>query len=371
MKWAFLIVIIVAIVSYYFFKGSKKSAYVHSALNFYNEGKFDDAYREFSKELEIHPNSPTVLSNRGQIALQLGNVKQALSDFDRSIQLDKTYPQTFYNRGNLHMKTQSLELADSDFSRAIELDPSLYQAYVNRGSVLMLREIPERAIEDFTFVIENRERVDSDILLDALYNRANIYWQQRRFKDAINDFTVCLEISPTMHYVLNNRSNCYMNLKDFPSALKDIEDAILIGKELHVLYSTRGTIKSKMDQSQAAIADFDKSISIHPSSSAYMYRGMEYAKLGNTAQSEKDINESIRLAPNNYESYFNRGTLYFEMGNKNVDYYQKAIDDFTTAIEYSPAFSKAYEMRAKVYTKVGMKTKAEQDEKLAKKLDTL
>lgn len=53
--------------------------------------------------------------------------------------------------------------------------------------------------------------------------------------------------------------------------------------------------------------------------------------------------------------YYNRGRAYFKMGN-----YQKAIGDYTMAIEISPK-SKYYSDRAVTYEKIGENEKAALD----------
>ncbi len=62
----------------------------------------------------------------------------------------------------------------------------------------------------------------------------------------------------------------------------------------------------------------------------------------------QDFSEAIRLNPKKSSYYLNRGLVYFSIENNN-----KAIDDFTKAIELDPEFANAYQSRAETLKRIG------------------
>jgi tetratricopeptide (TPR) repeat protein len=62
--------------------------------------------------------------------------------------------------------------------------------------------------------------------------------------------------------------------------------------------------------------------------------------MGNLRQSIASLTEGIRLAPQNPDGYFNRGTSYFQLGD-----FARAIDDFSDVIRLSPRDEAAYYWR--------------------------
>jgi Flp pilus assembly protein TadD len=64
----------------------------------------------------------------------------------------------------------------------------------------------------------------------------------------------------------------------------------------------------------------------------------------------------IRLDPNSAIDYCNRGAAYGRKGN-----HEKAISDFTEAIQLDPTYALAYYNRGAAYLRTGNRAKADAD----------
>ena len=74
----------------------------------------------------------------------------------------------------------------------------------------------------------------------------------------------------------------------------------------------------------------------------------------------------MELDPKYEYAYNNRGNTYDSMGD-----YEKAIEDYTQAIQINPGEALYYQNRAKTYRKLGDAEKAEADEQKAKEIKEL
>ena len=86
--------------------------------------------------------------------------------------------------------------------------------------------------------------------------------------------------------------------------------------------------------------------------------GNDFTQLGQYQQ-QKEIqyyNKAIRLKPDHYQNYFNRGIAFSKIGQ-----YQKAINDYNQAIQIKPDYVESYIHRGNIYGQHGQYKLAIQD----------
>jgi tetratricopeptide (TPR) repeat protein len=91
---------------------------------------------------------------------------------------------------------------------------------------------------------------------------------------------------------------------------------------------------------------------------AYTNRGSVYANRGDYKRSIDDCDQAIKLWPEDYTAYRNRGVSYASMEKPNFDH---AIADFTKAIQLKPDYARAYMDRGYVYRGLGQTDRAQAD----------
>ena len=74
--------------------------------------------------------------------------------------------------------------------------------------------------------------------------------------------------------------------------------------------------------------------------SAYIDRGIAYAKKGEFNKAVPDFNKAIEIDPNSAPAYNNRGLAY-----RRKDELKKALSDYTKAIQIDPRYAEAYNNR--------------------------
>jgi len=83
---------------------------------------------------------------------------------------------------------------------------------------------------------------------------------------------------------------------------------------------------------------------------SYMGSVLAHIMTDNYDAAINDLNEIIRLDPNNDSAYAVRGEAYQKKGQFN-----EAISDFTEAIRLDPDYDWAYGVRGQVYKQLGQK----------------
>ncbi len=158
--------------------------------------------------------------------------------------------------------------------------------------------------------------------------------------------------------------------REFRPAIRHFNDAINLRHEdghpdNPSDYYHRGEAQFYLEEYDAAIDDCDQAISLNRDySAAYELRGRAYDAKGIPEQAEADFQKAWELynevggAIPNFDRYPERPTDHFGLGLahlKNADYgepgfYQKAIENFSRAIELDPGFADAYKRRADAYS---------------------
>ncbi len=89
---------------------------------------------------------------------------------------------------------------------------------------------------------------------------------------------------------------------------------------------------------------------------AYNNRGNAYKFLGAYEKAIEDFNKAIEYSPGLELPYFNRGSVYENLGQ-----FDKAIADFTTALNIQPNFVMGYVDRGAIYVRIGEYDRAYND----------
>ena len=154
------------------------------ALDLSSSGKFDLALKEWNNYIDLFPDDPAALSNRGNVKLVIGDLDGSIEDQDLAIQIDPN-----------------------------EVDP-----YINRGIAEEALGLWLKAKKDYMFVISK----DSDNF-SALYNLANVEgslsnWEGARdlfdqAAEANTGFAMARSSLALADYQLGNISESEMQLK--------------------------------------------------------------------------------------------------------------------------------------------------------------
>jgi len=110
------------------------------ALNAYgialaDQGKPDEASRQFQRVLAADPNNAPALQNLGIVALRRDDVKSARAYLDRALALNPRLPLALNTLGVVYARQQDLPRAVEAWNAAVKIDARQYDALLNIGIV--------------------------------------------------------------------------------------------------------------------------------------------------------------------------------------------------------------------------------------------
>lgn len=132
------------------------------------EEDYNEAFRLYSKAIEVLPNDPDVYSARGVVLFHLNRKEEALKDMNKAVDLEPQYSYRYSSRAYIKASLGMTEDAILDYKKCTELDPEDAIAWNNLGLLEDQLGWNKKAKKTFKKA-ENLEKVlkDKDITLET------------------------------------------------------------------------------------------------------------------------------------------------------------------------------------------------------------
>jgi len=190
-------------------------------------------------------------------------------------------------------------------------------------------------------------------------------WVQTGFwKNSETLFTHALAVTENNARAYYNRGVSYLESGKHDSALNDFDKAIELKKDHVEAYSNRAMLYQMLRRYQDAAADFESALRLKANPLTYYNRGRLFSAWGKFDRALDDYTKAIELQPDFSKAYHNRGHTYFRM-DKN----ERALADLDRAIHLDPYDATAYNNRGGVYQNLGQNELALADYTKAIKLE--
>lgn len=272
----------------------------------------------------------------------------------------------FDKRAEEYLKNGDLQGLIELFTQAIESEPENYSYYVNRAG--LYSQTPDftdfiKAFEDIAMA----EKLKPDA--PAVYStKGIIYKNLGAHKEAVQAYSRSLKLSKSDDIIkavtFSNRGNCYHYLKKYSKAIKDYTSALEIERTAE-LYCFRGESYLEQKKYKAALKDFHVSIQLSAQyARAYIGRGNAYSfnrhYKRHLNKALRDYTTAIELEPFNMYAHVERARVYYAL-----ERYKEAIKDYSVILEEEPHNGEVYFCRGWAYYEIKHMGYAESDWKKA------
>ncbi|GEM_PF-5447685 len=184
-----------------------------------------------------------------------------------------------YNNGNY-------QIAKSKVDRAIYFNRGLMRAYLVRAQIV---------------THEAKLKYTNNELLD--------YSDKRNIRDAISDYSRCIERNERDTAALFGRARRYTMLGEYAEAENDYSRIIKYCPEQSTAHYGRAWIHERNGKLELALQEYTRSIALDTSGWGYNNRGMIYEKMGEYEKALADFDSAIVHKTNEWRPYQNKANI--------------------------------------------------------------
>jgi tetratricopeptide (TPR) repeat protein len=269
------------------------------------------------------------------------------------------------------------EMTDQDYlNAAIEEATQILEEYPDNATVLRIRAEAytlngerDKAIADYTRMIAVEPESP-----EGWNARGNLYRENREYDKAIADYSACIPLSPRGDgRYWSNRSMAYYESGNMEAALADINKAVECWEELPGAdpfciaksLTHRGIVLWMMGEFDKAQADFERGKDSGLDKDFVFHRlGYLYCQRHEFDKAIGFYSSALEINGNNAASWFSRGVCYWNQRCKEKlafwgggrDLMNRAIADYTRAIELVPDRTEAYFNRGMIRSTIAQES---------------
>lgn len=228
----------------------------------------------------------------------------------------------------------SLELAKQYIGQAMRTEPANPHnalLYSNLGTIQRRQHQYEQALESYTMALNIAPRA-----VPILMNRAALYLELGKGELARIDYSLVLDLEKDNQEALLMRAYIYMNRRDYKFARADYEHLLKLAPQsyngrlgLATLERKEGKYDAALVLLNAMLAGQEEATGLSASQRAVLYvarAGVEQ-EMKHTDLALLDLEEAVRLDASQPEAYLMRGQIYLSQKKKNL-----ARRDFEKAV---------------------------------------
>lgn len=235
----------------------------------------------------------------------------------------------------------SLRFDKDDFEGAIQLLDSLISKegsnadyYHTRGSCHFNLRNFDSAIADYTRAIElSGSKIDAELY----YYRGDAYLMQLEHAKAIKDLSMAISLIPDYAEAYNLRGDTWMSLGIQDSAFIDYNQALKFNSKLAGPYNGLANYYSNLPDYGKAIDYYSKAIEVKATANYYYNRGLILYFEKEFDKAIEDFTSALTMDNRYLDAYIMRGSVRDEAG-----FGIEAISDFDEAIKLDPTYGFAY-----------------------------
>jgi tetratricopeptide (TPR) repeat protein len=267
-------------------------------------GECDLAISDYSRVLQLIPESGPTFLGRGLCFMQLKDFEGALSDFDQVIKLDNAGSKggaatAWSAKGQIHATETKFDQSISDYDAAIQLDPRRAEFFIYRGDLNARKGDNDKALADYDDAIGLDTKNQSGVALIAWLAKGRLHAQKDDTQAALFDYERAIDLNPMDASLYLQRAIILSHSKDYLHAIADYDLAIKFDPNNAFAYTARGDLYRMRGEYDKAISDYDQAIQVQPdNSTAYVNRALARFYRGDYASAADDFRNVLGGAPN-------------------------------------------------------------------------
>ncbi len=183
-----------------------------------------------------------------------------------------------------------------------------------------------------------------------LYHQEGLRFHEKgNYAEAVIYYDMAIEADPACIKCLYNRGLALIQLEKYHKALFDFDRILQLDPIDVGAYEQRGHLRYLTGDALGAAADFSMAVKSRPSAVAYTNRGMAYLNAQQYVEAIRDLENAVRLDPDDGAAHRALGDAFFAAGD-----YDSALPYYDTVLRLDPTDIVALNNRGNTYMKMGL-----------------
>lgn len=302
--------------------------------------KYDESASFLARVLTLDAENFDALFFQAAVALDRGQVDQALAGMDRLAHLYPQVPQVHYQLGLACLAANDLARASASFTRALELNPNFVDAALRLAQIQIKSGNADAAILSLERVRQRQTNsVEAQLLL------ADAYRLRHRVDDALAIYAALESAYPTNQQVILLRGSTLGRAQDTVGARREFERLLQLSPGNLVAVEQLVNLDLAVTNLAAARQRVDNEIKNHPND---IRLRLLVAKIllaqGPTAQAETALLGILKIDSANENALFLLAQLYSDTGRNKL-----ALATVNAATANDPTNTVAWMLAADIY----------------------
>jgi len=292
------------------------------------------------------------------IALAVGTLSQrTLQWINLALQWINLAVNYLFRRAGYHYLQGDFDRVIRHLTQQIERDPAKVQPYLGRAIAHLHLLNKEMARAD----LERALRLDPNNAV-AVGLLGNIYGMDKNYDAALKLGERDLQLRPNSSIPFFNRGGVYLELGEFRTALESFDKAVGLMPPLPpIVYLLRSMARFRLGDLDSAHTEQDQALRLSPKDALVMFDVNLPVVEGYLDWAEDYYGRVISGKTHLPWAHQGRADAYRINGE-----YERAISDYTSALELSPREAGLYLGRGKAYQALGERARAADDFRKAK-----
>jgi tetratricopeptide (TPR) repeat protein len=308
-------------------------AHINLGIAYLNRGRLDDADRELTKAIEIHPGAAEAYAGLGAVRAAEGRGEEALESYRAALRLNPGSSATHREMAALLLAKGETSQALAHFREASALAPRDGDALVDLAVGLSREGRFDEAQAKFEEA--SRNAVDEARLHQ---NWGAVLLERGDVDEAARHFDAALALRPDYAAARFSAAEVAMRRSDFPKAEEHLREIVRTEPENESAHFQLGLALANGGKLDEAYAAFEKARSLNPGRAETQYSlGLVLARLGDLDRAIACFRTAIGLAPASAEAHYSLGLALAGKGEL-----EEGLASYRQAVELAPDYAEAW-----------------------------
>ena len=284
-------------------------AWYGKGISYCQMEKYDDGLAALAHALQLDPKNVNYIFGTGVCYEMKGKdgLKAAELYYKKVMELAPTQSEIHLRLANVYSKEGRCQDAIPEFRKAIDLNPNQFPAYNNLANCYLQLKQPDQAVTLFQQAIARTEYPGQF----HFYHHLGIaLLAANRMDEAKAAFLVETALNPDFLEAHLNLGNIYFLNRSYERAIEEYSDVLSIDPKSEEGHFSLGQLYLLINQPELAKQHFEQLVQLKPEDGkGYWYLSLCYSKLGDERKAGEMYNKSLTLGyhPESVKEQIRRG----------------------------------------------------------------